>query len=113
MDDAIKHVAKAIGHTVVILKNLDRVNGIKEPSGWHSKRSGERDMHIPLKQLHEKSCVLATIFGCEHRCFPKFEYIVQSMSVTSLTEWMQEQLKFMSNNVPLLNPVTTLQCLYI
>jgi len=100
-DEAVRRVGKTIGHTVHILKNFDKVNEIKEPSGRHGKRSCEKDMQILLKQLCDKSCVFATIPGRKHRCFPKFQSnIEQSIPHATLTDWMHEQLKKITTYLP-------------
>lgn len=41
-DESVRRVGKSIGQTVNILSNFDAINGTREPTGRHSKRSTEK-----------------------------------------------------------------------
>lgn len=92
-DGAVKRVGKSIGHTISVLSNFDIINGIKEPSGRHSKRSTAKDMKLLLKQLQDSN-VFNEIPGRRHKSFPKFEANpTLYLSVQKITQWMEEKVQ--------------------
>ena len=92
-DAAVTRVGKSIGLTVPILKRFDKVNGIKDASCRHSKRSCKKDMDILLKQLLDKSKVFETFSGRKHHNFPTVASDTPfSISTAELTQWMGIQL---------------------
>ena len=91
---ADQRVGKSIGHTVGVLSNFDAINGIKEQSGRHSKRSTVKDMKLLLKQLHEETEVFTENTGRFHKSFPKFKANpTRYLSVKKTTQWMGEKLQ--------------------
>ena len=93
-DEAVKRVRKCIGCTVEILNNFDAINGIKEPSGTHSKLSKTLEMKVILRQLHKEGSVFGEVTVRAHRNFPRFELNpICFLIIPQLTQWMGEKLQ--------------------
>ncbi len=47
-DEAVKWIGRSISTIVHVLKQFDKVSGVKQPSGLHSKWSNKKDMALSL-----------------------------------------------------------------
>ena len=96
-DNAVLRVGKCIGHTIDIVKQFDKSNGIKEPSGRRSKQSCTKDMKLILKQVHETTQVFKNEDKRAHRNFPNYSgNITQHLSLPELQMWMGQLHKIIN-----------------
>lgn len=92
-EQSVDCIGKSVGTTMKIVQKFDQVNGLREESGYHSKRSVALDMDKLVTKLHS-SAVFEHIAGRKHIQFPKFQKnMTRRLKLDEFQEWMKKQVK--------------------
>ena len=85
-------IGRSLCNTVEMLDHFDSETGVPRPSGCHTRRSSQSELHKVVKQLVDTSKVFRTQPGRCYKHFPNFKAnITRNLSFQDLKQWMGEQ----------------------
>jgi len=79
---------------VKLLSAFDKIIGVSQGSGSHTRSSPKEDMKKLLLQLTEKSKVFEKINGRFHKNFSKLNSnMLSKLDMDTLKQWMSQQIQ--------------------